>query len=124
VDRAKTNVPTFVASWATKVMRLDDEFIAHATKCSPYKRLPPGWQVELPNQAFSCLYQKHKVYVIASDHGWAITREDRLHGYEQILTHSLASTPVLCPTHVVAARLAEACSPNPPPGCWLEWYVN
>ena len=105
-------------------MRLDDEFIAHATKCSPYKRLPPGWQVELPNQAFSCLYQKHKVYVIASDHGWAITREDRLHGYEQILTHSLASTPVLCPTHVVAARLAEACSPNPPPGCWLEWYVN
>jgi hypothetical protein len=124
VDRAKTNVPTFVASWATKVMRLDDEFIAHATKCSPYKRLPPGWQVELPNQAFSCLYQKHKVYVIASDHGWAITREDRLHGYEGVLTHSLASAPVLCPTHVVAARLAEACSPNPPPGYWLEWYVN
>jgi hypothetical protein len=124
VDRAKTNVPTFVATWATKLMRLEDAFIAHATRCSPYKRLPRGWQVELPNEAFSYCYQKHKVYVIASDHGWAITREDRLHGYEEVLTHSLASAPVLCPTHVVAARLAEACSPNPPSGYWLEWYVN
>jgi hypothetical protein len=124
VDRAKTNVPTFFATWPTKLMRLDDDCIAHVTKCSPHKRLPMGWEVCKPHEAFYCRYEGHTLWVIASDHGWLIQREHRLLGDEEVLTHSLASAPVLCPTHVRAARLAEACCPNPPPDCWLESYVN
>jgi hypothetical protein len=78
VDRAKTNAPTSFAPWASKLMRLDDEFIAHATKCKPCKRLPRGWQVHLPNEAFYCRYHRHTVWVIASDHGWVVLCEDRL----------------------------------------------
>jgi hypothetical protein len=43
VDRAQTNIPDVYAHSKKKFLQLDDDFIAHVTRCAPYKRLPRGW---------------------------------------------------------------------------------
>jgi hypothetical protein len=49
ISRIGANIPDWYAPWARNFMQLNDEFIAHATACAPYKRLPRGWQALIPD---------------------------------------------------------------------------
>jgi hypothetical protein len=102
-------------------MQLDDAFIAHATGCSGCKRLPRGWRTHKMGEVYFRKHPQHVLRVIASDHGWIIEREHQLSQHEEILTQILCGTPVLCPTHVLAARLANAAYPTSPPPYLLGW---
>jgi hypothetical protein len=125
ITRDAANVADGYAEWALKFLLLPDEFIAHVTKCAPYKRLPRKWSPNMfhPGESFCRLLGDHRLWVRAADHGWLIEREHLLdsHG-EQILAHPLLSAPVLCPTYPTAARLAEACYPEPGPNYQLVWH--
>jgi hypothetical protein len=122
VSREAANVPDWYARWARHFLPLADEFVAHATKCARYKRLPRGWWVHKPGDVFCRLIGPHRLSVIASDHGWLIERNQVLdHDDEQVLTHSLLAAPVLCPTHATAARLAEASYPELADRYILSW---
>ncbi len=122
VPREAANVPDWYAPWALRFLPLVDEFVAHATSCARYKNLPRGWKVHKPSEVFCRALGRHRLCVIASDHGWLIERNDVLdHGDEQVLTHSLLGAPVLCPTHATAARLAEASYPQLPDRYILSW---
>jgi hypothetical protein len=74
VSREAANVPDWYARWARHFLPLADEFVAHATKCARYKRLPRGWWVHKPGDVFCRLIGPHRLSVIASDHGWLIER--------------------------------------------------
>ena len=122
IRRDAANVPDWYVPWAQNFLRVSDEFIAHATKCAPYKRLPRSWQVHKPGDVFCRELGRHRLSVIGSDHGWLIERNDLLDHYdEQVLTHSLGDMPVLCPTQATAARLAEASYPRPADEYMLSW---
>jgi len=122
IPRNVANIPHWYAPWAQGLMQLDDEFIAHATGCAPCKRLPRGWRVDKPGEVFYRKCKNHILRVVASDHGWIIERIHQLNEHEEMLTHSLCNTPVLCPTHVLAARLADAAYPVPEPRYLLDWH--
>jgi len=102
-------VPDWYAPRATHFLQLTDEFIAHATKCTPYKRLPRSWGEYKRDEAYYRLYVNYKYWVIDSDNGWLIERDNQLNGKKEILSNLLLDMPVLCPTYPIAARLAEAC---------------
>jgi hypothetical protein len=109
IPREAANVPDWYVPWARHFLPLTDEFVAHATGCAPYKRLPRGWRVDKPGDVFELFLGRHRLCVIGCDHGWLIERNDLLnHADEQVLTHIWAGAPVVCPTYVTAARLAEA----------------
>lgn len=114
------NAPASYAPWAKYFLCISDEFIAHATKCAPYKRLPRRWSPE--EDSFCRQVRKHELIVRPADHGWLIERRDLLSDKLEVLAHLLIFAPVLCPTHATAARLAEACYPDPHPRYYLTWY--
>ena len=125
VRRADANVPDGYATWANNFLRLPDEFIAHVTKCAPIKRLPRKWWASLshPGESFCRPLGDHMLWVRAADHGWIIERSHLLNSHdEQILANCLLDAPVLCPTYATAARLAQACYPEPEPRYQLTWY--
>jgi hypothetical protein len=121
VSRQEANVPPWYAPKSEAFLQLDDEFVAHATKLAPYKRLPHGWEVDKRFEVFSRIIGVHKLWVINSDYGWVVEREEWLGGPEQVLANSLASFPVLCDTYVTAARLAEAAHAGLAPPYLLSW---
>src|SRR5262249_25082670 len=51
VDRDAANVADWYAPWAKKFLRLPADFITHATKYAPCKRLPRGWSVTKPKES-------------------------------------------------------------------------
>ena len=104
VSRHDANVPTDYAPNSQSFLQLDDDFVAHATKLAPYKRLPHGWRVHKPAEVFSRVVGAHKLWVRAADYGWLIEREDFLSGEERVLANVLLDAPVLCDTYVTAAR--------------------
>jgi hypothetical protein len=123
VSREAANVPDWYAPWARHFLPLADEFIAHATGCARFKRLPRGWWVHKPGDVFCRSIGRYRLSVIGSDHGWLIERNQVLdHDDEQVLTHSLLDAPVLCPTYATAARLAEASYPEPVERYILRWH--
>jgi hypothetical protein len=122
INRNAANIPDRYAPWAQGLMQLDDEFIAHATKCAPHKRLPHGWRVHTPEESFCRKHGDYKLCVIASDHGWLIERTNAFNEHDKILTHVFCETPVLCSTHVLAARLADAAYPEAAPKYLLQWW--
>jgi hypothetical protein len=50
--------------------------------------------------------------------------ERLFNGHEEVLTHVLCNTPVFCPTHILAARLADAMQPIAPAEYLLRWEVT
>ena len=120
VDRDAANVADWYAPWAKKFLRLPADFITHATKYAPCKRLPRGWSVTKPKE--SAIRLQHALRVRAADHGWLIERTHLLDLKKQILVHNLLEAPVLCPTYATAARLAQACYPEPEPCYQLTWH--
>jgi hypothetical protein len=122
ISREAANMPDWYVPWARWFFPVTDEFVAHATECAAHKRLPRGWRIHKPGEVYCRVLGRHRLCVIASDHGWLIERNDLLdHDDEQVLTHSLVSAPVLCPTHATAARLAEASYPQPADRYILSW---
>ncbi len=75
VSREDAKIPNGYAPNSKAFVQLDDEFVAHATKLAPCKRLPQGWEVYKPAEVFSRVVGCHKLYVIASDYGWLIERQ-------------------------------------------------
>ena len=88
-------------------LQLDDEFIAHATKFAPYKRLPYGWTVHKAGEVFTRRIGGCQLWTIKIGYGWLVERQE-LFGREEVLANIFMGFPVLCDTHVTAARLAEA----------------
>jgi hypothetical protein len=124
IKRDAANVPDWYAPWAKHFLCVSDEFLAHATKCTPYKRLPRRWSTDrfYPGDSFSRRLGNHELTVRAADHGWLIQCHDLLSDELRVLAHLLIFAPVLCPTYATAARLAEACYPVPHPRYYLTWY--
>jgi hypothetical protein len=122
VPRDAANIPDSYAPWAKHFLCVSDEFIARATRCAPYKRLPRKWSTDHPGESFSQRVGNHELTVRAADHGWVIQRCDFLSDKSEVLAHSLLFAPVLCPTYATAARLAEACHPDSHPRYFLTWY--
>ncbi len=121
IPRPAANVPDWYAPRATHFLQLTDEFIAHATKCAPYKQLPRSWSKQKRDEAYYRPYRNYKYWVIDSDNGWLIERDNQLNGKKEILSNLLLDMPVLCPTYPIAARLAEACFHDPAPVYYLQW---
>jgi hypothetical protein len=122
INRNAANIPDWYAPWAQRLMQLDDEFTAHATGCAPYKRLPHGWRVHKPEESFCRKHGDYKLWVIASDHGWLIERRNTFNERDKVLTYLFCDAPVLCATHVLAARLADAAYPEAAPKYLLGWW--
>jgi hypothetical protein len=125
IDRADANFPNWYPAWANRFLLVNDDFIAHATECAANKRLPRGWRVDKPGDVFCRVLGEHKVWVIGSDHGWLIERShllDHDRDHDQVLAHFLLEAPLLCPTYILAARLAEAAYPAPPDDWQLSWH--
>jgi hypothetical protein len=123
INRVAVNVPDDYAPQARHFLQLNnDAFIAHATSCAPSKRLPRGWRVHTPGEALYRQLGNHRLWVVASDYGWLIDREHLLNkGDKEVLTYFFIDAPVLCPTHVIAARLAQASYPDPAHQYMLAW---
>jgi hypothetical protein len=109
------------APWAQKFLQLTDEFIAHLTQCAPYKQLPHSWREYKRDEAYYRMYGDYRYWVIDSDNGWLVERDNPLDDTEEILSSFLLNMPILCPTYVIAARLAEACFRDPAPAYYLQW---
>jgi hypothetical protein len=121
VGRPDANLPNGYAPKSTAFLQLDDEFLAHATKLAPCKRLPRSWEVYKPAEAFCHVAGCHKLWVRASDYGWLIERQEWLGGPEEVLAHLIWHFPLLCDTYASAARLAEAAHRGLPPEYLLKW---
>jgi hypothetical protein len=121
IPRTVPNVPDGYAPGATHFLQLTDEFIAHATKCAPHRRLPRRWSAQHFGEAYFRFCERYRLRVIYSDNGWLIERDDLVDGDEEVLSNFFMSTPVLCPTSAVAARLAEACLHSIPSEYLLHW---
>jgi hypothetical protein len=60
-------------------------------------------------------FRRHSLWAVGADHGWLIERNELLdHDNEQVLTYLFLEAPLLCPTYATAARLCQACYPEPP----------
>jgi hypothetical protein len=121
IPRAAANVAATYAPWAHKFLQLTDEFIAHVTQCAPYKQLPRSWKGYKRDEAYYRMYGNYRYWVIDSDNGWLVERDNPLDATEEILSNFLLNMPVLCPTYAIAARLAEACFHGPAPVYYLQW---
>jgi hypothetical protein len=124
ISRIGATIPNWYAPWAQGLMQLDDEYIAHATGCGSHKRLPRGWRVHKPEVSFYCDHADYRLSVTASDYGWVTERRYLFNEHEEVLTHILCNTPVFCPTHVLAARLADAMHPIASAKYLLRWEVT
>jgi hypothetical protein len=120
VNRQDANVPPSYAPNSRSFMQLDDNFIAHATKLAPYKRLPRGWELGRKRESASCVVDAFTLWVVAADYGWLIERQC-FGGTTEVLAHILIEAPVLCDTYVTAARLAEAAHRGLPAAYQLKW---
>ena len=89
-------------------------------KLAPFKRLPSGWEVHKPAEVFTRRAGGHQLWLVNSDYGWLIERKE-LFGAEQVLASIFMGFPVLCDTHVMAARLAEAAYQGLRPEYQLTW---
>jgi hypothetical protein len=103
-------------------MQLDDAFIAHATRFAPHKRLPHGWDAGTIGKRYFRKHNNYVLFVSQTNHGWMVERLQPLSGPQEVLTHLLCDAPVLCPSPALAARLAWAFSPVPPPQYGLGWH--
>jgi hypothetical protein len=121
IPRSAANVPDWYAAWAQNFVQLTDEFIAHATSCAAYKQLPRSWRVCKAEESYYRVCGGYKYWVVASDHGWLIERDKQFSTKQEILSHYFLYTPVLCPTHPIAARLAETCFHAPAAHYYLHW---
>jgi hypothetical protein len=106
VDRKDTNLPDWYAPETNSLLRLDDEFIAHATNCERYKRLPRSWQMEDDDVAERRAAIMEKLVVRECSKGWLIEMHRGL--CTSVLGCSFLEIPVLCPSKATAARLADA----------------
>jgi hypothetical protein len=123
IDRDAANVPDWYAPWAHYFLRTHDEFIAHATQLKSCTNKPRSWHIHKPGEVWGSLCGDYTVFTVASDHGWVIERSHLLEPTrEQVLTFTFMEAPILCPGPAGAARLAEACIPDPPSdGYLLGW---
>ena len=119
-SRQDANVPPCYAPSSDAFLQLDDDFVAHATKLAPFKRLPSGWEVHKPAEVFTRRAGGYQLWLVNSDYGWLIERKE-LFGTEQVLASIFMGFPVLCDTHVIAARLAEAAYQGLRPEYQLTW---
>jgi hypothetical protein len=120
VSRQDANVPFLYTPESKAFLQLEDEFVAHATDLAPYKRLPPGWEVDKRFEVFGCTTGVHRLWVVNSDYGWVIERKG-WGGPEEVLANFLANCPVLCDSYVTAAWLAEEAHAGLPPPYLLTW---
>jgi hypothetical protein len=120
VERQDANVPPCYAPTSDAFLQLDDDFVAHATKLAPFKRLPSGWGVHKPAEVFTRRAGGYQLWLANSDYGWLIERKE-LFGAEEVLASIFMGFPVLCDTHVMAARLAEAAHQGLRPEYQLTW---
>jgi hypothetical protein len=120
VNRQDADVVHWYVPNSNSFLQLDDEFVAHATKLAPCKRLPSGWQVHKPTEVFTSRVGIFQLWTIKINYGWLIERRHRC-GKEEVLANILADFPVLCDTHVTAARLAEAAYWGLRPEYQLTW---
>jgi hypothetical protein len=120
VGRQDANVPHWYASNSNAFLQLNDEFVAHATKLAPYKRLPSGWEAHKPAEVFTRRIDGYQFWLVKSDYGWLIERQQWF-GEEDVLANILTDFPVLCDTYVTAARLAEAAYRGLRPEYQLTW---
>jgi hypothetical protein len=129
IDRDQANMPDWYASWAQNFFQVTDDFIAHATKCAPCKRLPRGWEVATKGEFYERIIGFSKLSVRASDYGWLVELAHLLDPDEKVLTDIFLEAPLLCPTYAAAARLAEASFPKALPdiyriGWWSRFPTN
>lgn len=122
LKRVDASIPSWFFPWAQTLLPLPDEFIAHLTRCAPCRNRPRGWRVHKSVKAFCRALERHTLVLIPTDKGWLIGRDDLLTDESEILTHMLLDAPVLCPSCATAARVAEACYPEPPPIYGLAWF--
>lgn len=59
------------------------------------------------DEAYHRMYGDYRYWVIDSDNGWLVERDNPLDDTEEILSSFLLDMPVLCPTYAIAARLAS-----------------
>ena len=123
IRRQDANVPPWYAPSSNAFLQLDDEFVAHATRVAPGKRLPYSWGADKPYEVFSRIIGGYELTVVNSDYGWIIERRE-LFGPEMVLVDVLAELPVLCATYVTAARLAEAAHVGLPTPYLLMWMPS
>jgi hypothetical protein len=119
VSRQDAQVPPWYAPQSQAFIQLDDEFVAHATKLAPCKRLPTGWETNDQAEEHHRVHGEHRLGVRATEHGWLVERYQGAVG--QVLAHVLCDFPVLCDTDTSAARLAEAARRGLPPEYLLNW---
>jgi hypothetical protein len=106
ISRQDANLPPWYAPNSTALLQLDDEFVAHATKLAPCKRLPRGWEVSKLAEVFNRRIGGYMFWLFKSDYGWPVERQ--LFGVQEVLAKIFWDFPVLCDTPAAAARLAEA----------------
>jgi hypothetical protein len=117
VLRNDTDLSKYYAPDAQRFIKLDDEFIAHITRCAPYKRLPRAWGFG-DEVNTSLLWTPDGLCLIIREcnQGWLMERGGRCSMDKNLLANPLLDAPLLCPTAPTAARLAMAMGSNPD-GC-------
>ena len=118
--RLDANVAPWYAPNSNAFLQLDDEFVAHASRLAPYKRLPPGWKVHKLAEVFTRRIGDYQFWLVKRDYGWLIERQE-LFGEAEVLASIFMAFPVLCDTYVTAARLAEAAHQRLPHQYQLTW---
>src|SRR5262249_51217940 len=97
VDRWDVNLAAEYAPTSKTFLQVDDEFVAHATKLAPCKRLPFGWDVHKRAEVFTREIDGYRLWLVNSDYGWLIERQQPF-GHEHVLAHIFADFPLLCDT--------------------------
>jgi hypothetical protein len=114
VNRQDADVLSGYVPNSDAFLQLDDEFVAHATKLAPCKRLPSSWTVHKAQEVLTRAIDVYQLWII---------KVERQHqcGKEEVLANILADFPVLCDTCMTGARLAKAAWWGLRPEYQLRW---
>ena len=72
---------------------------------------------------FGCDHGDDALSVALCDRGWAVAYSTAT-GVHRVLTTRLTDIPLLFQTRAIAARVADACFPNPEHKYWLAWRTE
>jgi hypothetical protein len=97
------------------------ELVRHVNRANKYERGKSpllGW-TKFCDRRFSVGQRfgdfcEHEITLIPTFHGWMIKRGEYRQPSEQVLSHSLAPLPLVCPTLQTTKLFVRACYPRPP----------
>jgi hypothetical protein len=113
IVRTEANVPSDYLPWAHAFVKIKVDLIG---KGGLNRLAHRNWrQLEPKKNTHMRQFGEHTLFATEHDQGWILELnhelDERPDAY--ILSHMLAEFPILCPTLVIAANLAEASCPAP-----------